>query len=154
MDNIQQSNSRLADAAKSNPDTRPRVKQAQVNAQQVSGPKSQDNFNVGSRDEQVKQQEQRSQTKVNKPSFEGYMNSSTAHIQVSKAGYDNPKHQQARNRIASTKGKTPSVGKVSSMSFASSTSKRGTIDNYSKLSFSNNTKSSMDKMLKNDNYFR
>lgn len=154
MDNIQQSNSRLADAAKSNPDTRPRVKQAQANAQKVSGPQSQDNFNVGSRDQQVKQQEQKSQAKVSKPSLEGYINSSTTHVQMNKAGYDNPKHQQARNKIASSKGKAPSVGKVSSMSFASSTSKRGTIDNYSKLSFSNNTKSAMDKMLKTDNYFK
>jgi hypothetical protein len=73
---------------------------------------------------------------------------------MNKAGYDNPKHQQARNKIASSKGKSPNIGKVSSMSFASSTSKRGTIDNYSKLSFSNNTKSAMDKMLKTDNTFK
>ncbi len=154
MDNIQQSNSRLADAAKSNPDTRPRVEKAKANAQQVSGPQSQDNFNVGSRDQQLKQQERKSETKVNKPSFEGYINSSTAHVQMNKAGYDNPKHQQARNRIASAKGKSPNVGKVSSMSFASNTTKHATIDNYSKLSFSNNTKSAMDKMLKTDNYFK
>lgn len=154
--NISNSNSRLADAAKARPDTRPRVDASKSQAQKVSEPKKSDEVVNGTRTQQAKKAlgSESKKGRPNRPSYEGLMNSRSAHIQVNKTGYDNQKHQKARNNIIAKKNMPMNIKQVSSAKMPSSLRKSAIINNYSKTSFSQSTKSSMDKMLKTDNYFR
>jgi hypothetical protein len=150
--NISQSNSKLKQAASQNPDTSPRVDQSTEQAYKVSSSQKQDSQIVGSENQSFKKSvENYTKSTKSRPSYEGYMKSSSAHIQMNGKGYDSAKHQQARqNKLNNPRP----IAEFSKNNFnAPSSLIKGGIINSTKSSLNANSKSMMDKNLKINNLF-
>jgi hypothetical protein len=152
--NISQSNANLRQAASQNIDTSPRVEQATADAANVSSSKLKDNSSVGSDSQDFnKSVNNFKRSTKSRPSYEGYMNSSSAHIQVTGTGYDNKRNQQARDRKNLETKKPPKMelAKQSSPFGGNFQQKNAIINNYTKNSMTKNSKTTIDNMVKINN---
>ncbi len=150
--NISQSNGKLKLAASQNPDTSPRVEQSTAEASKVSSSQKQDNSQIGSESQSFKKSvDNYTKSTKTRPSYEGYMGSSSAHIQMTGSGYDSKRNQQARNKRLSNP--RPIAEFASNKLNTSSSFKSNAIMNNTNLSLNNTSKSMMDKNLKINNFF-
>lgn len=147
--NISQSNARLRAVSKPKSDTTKNVSSSNAVASGVAASKDQGISSIGSSDQQFKKSVNNLSKNATKPraSFEGYMYAPSAHIQVSGHGYDNIKHQTARNKSMAPRS---GIKEFSSkgLNLQSNISNSGIINNYTKCSLTNSSKSILDKALK------
>jgi hypothetical protein len=153
--NLSDSNARLKNAAKNNPNSAPKVQQARQTAETVKANNSKEPYTGNSEDrltDKKAKEATRSLRGPSKPSFEGYMGSSSAHVQFNKSGYDNPKHQQARNETLSGQ-RNPNISPASFNKQTHSFNKNGIIINHARIPMGETSRTSIDKILKINNYF-
>ena len=152
--NISQSNASLRQAAKENIDTSPRVDKSTVDASNVSSSKLKDNSSIGSDSQNFNKSVRNfKKSTQSRASYEGYMSSSSAHIQVSGTGYDNKRHQQAREK-KNFETKKPQKMDLQRQAFPVSgkiQEKNGIINNYTKNSMTKNSKTAIDNMVRINN---
>lgn len=152
--NISQSNANLKSAAKQNIDTSPRVAKATADSANVSSSKISDNSSVGSESQEFnKSVNNFKRSTKSRPSYEGYMNSSSAHIQVKGSGYDNKKQQQARQtHLSSIKNPLkPNVHTSAKPNMQTSFKNSAIINNYTNKSMRKNSKSAIDDIVRINN---
>lgn len=148
-ENISQSNARLRAVSKPKSDTTKNVSSSNRVASGLASSRDQGASSVGSTDQSFKKSVNNLSKNATKPraSFEGYMYAPSAHIQVSGHGYDNVKHQTARNKSMSPRA-NPKEFNSKSINLQSNMSNSGIINNYTKCSLTNSSKSILDKALK------
>jgi len=151
-------NKRLKDAANARPDTRPRVGRSVELSAQVSHTPS------GGKPSVV-QEEKRQLTQTQKPvavpsdpmkgSYEGYMRSAPAYIQMNNTGYDNPKNQQAR-QLKNISGRNEThIQNIKSLSNSFNKNNNfGIINNYSKALKKNTSGARIAEMNKVERMFK
>ena len=153
--NLSESNARLKNAAKNNPNSAPKVQQARQTAESVKANNSKEPYTGNSEDRLTDKKAKEATTSSrapSKPSYEGYGGSSSAHIQFNKTGYDAPKHQQARNKTLSGE-RNPDISLASFNKGTHSFNKNGIINNHARISMGETSRTSIDKILKINNYF-
>lgn len=153
--NLSDSNARLKNAAKNNPNSTPKVQKAKQTAESVKANNSKEPYSGNSEDRLIDKNSKKATSSLrgpSRPSFEGYMGSSSAYVQFNKTGYDAPQHQAARNARLSGQP----ITNISSSSLTKKThgfNKNAIINNHSRISMSETSKTSIDKILKINNYF-
>jgi hypothetical protein len=152
--NISQSNADLKNAAKQSIDTSPRVEKSTADAANVSSSKVSDNSSVGSDSQNFNNSVNNfKRSTKSRSSYEGYMNSSSAHIQVSGTGYDNKRNQQAREK-KNFETKKPQKMDINKQPFPPSAKiqeKNGIINNYTRNPMTKNSKTTIDNIVKINN---
>lgn len=149
---VSNSNARLRAVSSPKSNTSINVSTSNKLATNVSSSKDQGISSLGSGDQDFKKTTNNLLKTSTKPrgSFEGYMYAPSAHIQVSGHGYDNPKHQVARQKAMNSKPSSSQM-EIKPLNMQSSSGKSGIINNYTKFSLNNNSKSILDKALKINN---
>ena len=153
--NLNDSNARLKNAAKNNPNSAPKVQQARQTAETVKANNSKEPYAGNSEDRVTDKKAKAATTSLrgpSKPSFEGYMGSSSAHVQFNKTGYDAPQHQNARNETLFGQ-KNPNISLASLSKNTHPFNKNGIINNHARISMGVTSRTSIDKILKINNYF-
>jgi hypothetical protein len=130
-------NKRLKDAASARPDTRPRVgRSVELSAQVSHTPSSNKSSVVRENKTQITDTPEPAFIPSDpvKGSYEGYMRSAPAYIQMNNTGYDNPKNQQAR-QLKNISGKNQThIQNIKSLSNSFNKSNNsGIMINYSKV---------------------
>lgn len=152
--NISQSNARLRQVSKPISETKTNVQTSNKIASSTASSKDHGISTLGSENQNFKKTTNnflKGSTKI-RASHEGYMYAPSAHIQVNNYGYDNKIHQKARVENLTRK---PTVHQFAqtNLNLPSGLSKSGIINNYTKCSLTNTSKSIMDKKLKLNKLF-
>lgn len=151
-------NKKLKDAANARPDTRPRVgKSTNLSAQVSHTPSSGKPNPVKANKTEITDTPEAASVPSDplKGSYEGYMRSAPAYIQANNTGYDNPKHQQARQtKNISGKNEThiPTIKNLSN-SF-NKPNMSGIINNYSKVMKANTSGARLAEINKVERMFK
>lgn len=101
MRDIISQNRELSNAGKTPKDTSPRVEKANQDSASVSSSKN-PNSNINENKRKISNSARSAVITSGRPSFEGYMNSSSAHISVNGSGYSNRSVQKARYKENNT----------------------------------------------------
>jgi len=151
-------NKKLKDAASARPDTRPRVGRSVELSAQVSHTPSGGKPSIVQEEKRQLTQTQEAATVPSPPmraSYEGYMRSAPAHIQMSGTGYDNPKNQQAR-QLKNVSGRNDThIQDIKSLSNSfNKNNSSGIMNNYSKALKKNTSGARIAEMNKVERMFR
>jgi len=151
-------NKKLKDAASARPDTRPRVGRSVELSAQVSHMPSSGKPSVVQEEKRQTTQTDQSTVPPSDPmkgSYEGYMRSAPAYIQMGGTGYDNPKNQQAR-QLKNISGRNDThIQNIKSLSNSfNKNNSSGIMNNYSKALKKNTSGARITEMNKVERMFR
>lgn len=151
-------NKKLKDAAIARPDTRPRVgRSIQLSAQVSHTPSSNKPSAVKENKTQITDTPEPASIPSDpvKGSYEGYMRSAPAYIQMNNTGYDNPKNQQAR-QLKNISGKNEThIQNIKSLSNSfNKNNSSGIMNNYSKVMKANTSSAKIAEMNKVERMFK
>jgi hypothetical protein len=150
---ISQQNKQLSDAGKTPKDTSPRVEKAVDESKKVTTGKDTTNTAVDTGKRVISNSKDRKMG--GKPSFEGYMKSSSAVISMSNTGYLNPGMQTSRNSTTPTNSfllrKDEIFAKNPSNNLGAYNNSASRITNYSKFTETGSSSDRISGIIKNNN---